>query len=810
MSRRKRSRQSAVTEPRVVAPTTTIEAPEASQNRRWRWLRLLAIAGVLVAAGAWWISAHRIADGAAPAPPVANSPPVAQLPVAAKAAAPVALVDNAQCLQCHASEAREWQGSHHAHAMAAATAQTVRGNFDNAEFRHQGVVSRFFRQGDGYFVRTDGPDGKLADFRISYTFGVEPLQQYLIELPGGRLQPLQIAWDTTRARWFHLLPSEKAPAGDVLHWTGRYQTANTMCIDCHTTGFEKNYDATSNTFASRWSEPNVSCQSCHGPGARHVEWAKRGDKAGYAADGPGARYGLTANVRAANARQQVDTCAACHSRRAELVSAPAAGDVLLDDYLPSLLVQGLYHADGQQLDEVYVDGSFRQSRMYAKGVACTNCHDAHSGKLEIAGNGVCTQCHVPTPNPAFASAAGDFDTPAHHFHKQGSAGAQCANCHMPSKTYMQIQARPDHSLRVPRPDLSVKIGTPNACNGCHADKSAQWAADRVAKWYGPKRRQETHYGEAFAAARAGLPAAGEMLSQLVADTKRPADRSRERTGRAARRQCGGHRSAHLGDARRRRRSADRRGRQPRRAPAVIRVNALTALLRDPVRAVRIASARSLSSLPRDEIPVDARPAFDAALTDYIDAQNVALDMPGAHLNLAVVYQNTGRADLAEQHYRQALAIDPDFTPARLNLVQLYNATSRNADAERVLTDGLARMPGVGELQYSLGLLLAEEQRVPEAADALAKAAKLLPQRARVHYNLGLALQQLGRRREAEAELSAAERLDPRDAATIYALVIFHAQGGERSKALEWAGKLQALAPNDPDVSRLVAGLRATK
>lgn len=807
MSRRKRSRPSAAPEPPAAAPATIVTAD--ASRRRWRRLLLGAVAGVLAAAGAWWISAHRVAD-VAPAAPV-SSPPAAQPQVAAKAVARAAFVDNAQCLQCHAAETREWQGSHHAHAMAPATAQTVRGNFDDAEFRHQGVVTRFFRKGDGYFVRTEGPDGKLADFRVSYTFGVEPLQQYLIELPGGRLQPLQIAWDTTRARWFHLLPNEKAPAGDVLHWTGRYQTANTMCIGCHTTGFEKNYDAATETFASRWSEPNVSCQSCHGPGALHVEWASQRDKAGDATDGgAGTRYGLAANVRAANARQQVDTCAACHSRRAELVAAPAAGDVRLDDYLPSLLAPGLYHADGQQLGEVYVDGSFRQSRMFANGVACTNCHNAHTGKIRMAGNALCTQCHTPTANPAFASAAGNFDTPAHHFHKPGSAGAQCAGCHMPSTTYMQIQRRPDHSLRVPRPDLSVKIGTPNACNGCHADKSAQWAADRVAKWYGPKRRQETHYGEAFATARAGLPAAGEMLSQLVADTKRPAivRASALAALRADSAEGIDQRIAATRDDEAEVRTAAADSLDA--APAVIRVNALTALLRDPVRAVRIAAARSMSSLPRDEIPIDARPAFDAALTDYIDAQNVALDMPGAHLNLAVVYQNTGRADLAEQHYRKALAIDPDFTPARLNLVQLYNAASRNADAERVLTDGLARVPGVGELQYSLGLLLAEEQRLPEAADALAKAVKLLPQRARVHYNLGLALQQLGRRREAEAELYAAERLDPRDAATIYALVMLHAQNGERSKALEWATKLQALAPNDPDVNRLLAGLRTAK
>ena len=133
-------------------------------------------------------------------------------------------VDNAQCVGCHQAAGEAWAPSHHAKAMAPPTPQTVRGNFDNTQFRHQGVTTRFFRRGDRYMVHTDGPDGRMADFEVTYTFGVEPLQQYLIETGNGRLQPLQIAWNTRDGKWFHLLPNEKAPPGDVLHWTGRYQT----------------------------------------------------------------------------------------------------------------------------------------------------------------------------------------------------------------------------------------------------------------------------------------------------------------------------------------------------------------------------------------------------------------------------------------------------------------------------------------------------------------------------------------------------------------------------------------------------------
>jgi predicted CXXCH cytochrome family protein len=694
--------------------------------------------------------------------------------------------------------------------MAAPSEQTVRGDFNGTTFKHQGVTTRFFKRADKFVVRTDGPDGKLADFEVSYTFGVAPLQQYLIALPGGRLQPLQIAWDSERKRWFHLLPDEKAPPGDVLHWTGRYQTGNTMCISCHTTGFEKRYDAGADTFASRWSEPNVSCQSCHGPGQRHVLWAQRRQQGQAAPDLAGERFGLPINLSKMTGAQQVEACAQCHSRRSELTPSYLPGQPRLDHFLPSLLTPPLYHADGQQLEEVYVDGSFRQSKMYQKGVGCLSCHDAHTSKVKLAGNALCLQCHAAQANPAlpaFAGAAGNFDTPAHHFHKPGSAGASCVSCHMPAKTYMQVQARPDHSLRVPRPDLSVKIGTPNACTTCHADKPAQWAADQVVRWYEPTRRQDTHFGEAFAAASAGQPQALEALAKLAVDAARPAIvrasalaplRADGRSGISERIQATRDVDPEVRAA-----AADSFD----AVPPAQRLYALAPLLSDPARAVRIAAARGLSSVPQDQIAAQ-RPAFEAALAEYVAAQEVALDMPGAQLNLAVVYQNTGRLDLAEQHYLQALKIDPDFTPARANLARFYSSTARNADAERVLTEGLKRVPAIGELQYSLGLLLAEERRIDEAAAALAMAAKLLPDRARVHYNLGLALQQLGRRQPAEAALLQAQKLDPGDPAICYALAVLYVQGQQYAKALPWAEKLLALEPANTEARQLVGELRS--
>lgn len=722
---------------------------------------------------------------------------------------PAAYVDDGLCLGCHQKEGREWRESHHALAMAAPTARTVRGDFSNRTFAHRGVTSRFFKRGDAFFVNTEGADGKTADFAIKYTFGVEPLQQYLIEMPGGRLQPLGLAWDGPNRKWFHLLPDETLPPGDVLHWTGRYQTANTMCLVCHTTQFEKRYDPVTDTFASRWAEPNVSCQACHGPGDRHVryETALRGAGTPMPAV-PGEPHGLTVDIKGGDARRRTELCAPCHSRRSELTASPLPGQPILANYLPSLLVRGLYHADGQQLEEVYVDASFRQSLMFVRGVTCTHCHDPHTGKPKLAGNAVCLQCHRSDPNPSFPSAAGNFDSPAHHFHKAGSTGASCVACHMPSTTYMRIQRRPDHSIRIPRPDLSVKIGTPDACTKCHAGKKAPWAAAAVVKWYGPVRKQGPHYGEAFAAARAGEPSGREALARLVGRLDLPgivrASALAELRGDPSIGAEARMKSTRDGDPEVRTAAAD----SVEGLSAGQRLEVLGPLLTDPVRSVRITAARNLTSLHADRLDAGTRPAFDAALSEYVAAQSLALDMPGARFNLAVVYENTGRRELAEKHYQGALKIDPDFTAARANLARLYSGLNRNAEAERVLVEGLKRQPGIGELQYSLGLLLAEEKRMKEATEALARAAKLLPQEASVHYNYGLALEQTGRKEAAEAELLQAQRLDPDDPAAPYALAIFYAQSGRKERALEWAERLSVLRPGDPQVRRLIASLQA--
>lgn len=351
--------------------------------------------------------------------------------------------------------------------MQKASGRTVLGEFNGAPFRYAGTTSTFFKRDGKFYVRTDGPDGKLADFEIKYTFGLDPLQQYLIELPGGRIQALSIAWDVPRRRWFHLYPKERIDFRDELDWTRPAQNWNFMCAECHATDLTRNFDPSSRAYRTRWTRLGVGCQACHGPSSRHVEWARAGDK------GAGAEpsKGLPVNLKGADSTAEIEACARCHARRAPLGDGFRHEHRLMDDYLPALIDEGLYHADGQILDEVFEYGSFLQSRMHAAGLRCSDCHEPHGLKLRAPGNAVCTTCHTAGPPAALPHVntrelkAMEYDAPNHHFHKPGGPGSRCVDCHAPARTYVVVNPRRDHSFRIPRPDLSVKLGTPNACTG---------------------------------------------------------------------------------------------------------------------------------------------------------------------------------------------------------------------------------------------------------------------------------------------------------------------------------------------------------
>ncbi len=645
---------------------------------------------------------------------------------------------------------------------------------------------------------------------MRYTFGVRPLQQYLVAFPGGRLQALPVAWDTVRRRWFDLHPEERIAPGDPLHWTGRYQNWNAQCAACHSTNLVKGYDAATDRYATTWSDLDVGCEACHGPGSSHVAWAKRAASRGDTGAGDRGDRGLTVDfAAAAGNRLEVETCAPCHSRRAPLTDGAAPGAPLLDHYVPVRLEQGLYFPDGQIEDEVYVYGSFVQSRMFTAGVRCSDCHDPHTLEPLARGNALCTRCHGEHPDPRFPMLkAGRYDTPAHHLHTPGEPGASCVDCHMPARTYMVVDPRRDHGFRVPDPAGSARLGAPDVCAACHR-RSAAWATANLRRVFGAGAGRAS-FGPALAAGRAHAAGAGDSLAALAADARRPAIvRATALELMPANGAAGDPQVvAALSDPEPLVRLAAVRAMEFR-APAA-KLDALAPLLDDPLRAIRAEAARVLAAVPRARFTDATARAWDAACREYRQAQQVVADRPAGPMNLALLAEAEGDDARAEQLYRTALARDSTFLPARFNLVQLYDRTGRADAAERALRAGLAIAPGNGELHYALGLLLAEVPRDAASADELAKAEALLPGRARVAFNHGLVLERLGRPDEARRALERALALAPDDLDILAASAALHLRRGRTALARSEAAHMAELDPSDPRGPSLLREISRTE
>jgi Tfp pilus assembly protein PilF len=707
-------------------------------------------------------------------------------------------VGNRKCMDCHKKEYDSWQDSHHDHAMDVANEKTVLGDFNNAVFESRGIQSRFYKKGARYFVYTQGPGGQLGEFEITHTFGWYPLQQYLVPFPAGRLQCLPIAWDVKEKRWYHLYPEQALDPDDWLYWTNAGQNWNGMCAECHSTNLKKNYDLSTDSYQTTWSEMDVGCEACHGPGSRHVQWAELPDMARPQVENDD----LVVKTSGLGSRDLVELCAPCHSRRAILGDYTHAEPDLLDSLLPSLLTEELYFPDGQIQDEVYVYGSFTQSKMYHRDVRCSGCHDVHSVKLVQEGNHLCLQCHK----------AHEHDTGEHHFHKkkgeQGEpiksregtvlfhvgTGAECVQCHMPGRYYMGIDYRPDHSFRIPRPDLTVKMGTPNACNRCHQDKTPQWSDETVTKWYGPGRRP--HYGSIIQAGRLRQPELHGDLVNLAMDHLYPvivrATALFLLSGFPGKDSRNAYEIALMDDEALIRRTAV----QALNIPDIGRqVELISPLLYDPVKAVRIEAAYRLAGEPSKSLEARQEKVFQTALREFIASMEYSGDFAFGRYNLGNLYAELNDPQEAIHQYRAAIKIDDLFYPAKVNLAMLYNRLGENDEAEVLLRQVVNTHPGLHDIAYSLGLLLAEKKQYDEAALYLKSAAGGMPERARIHYNLGLVLQYLKRDGEAEAALRQALKIDPEEVDYLYALTRFYMDKAHLEKAREMAEEMVAKHPD---------------
>lgn len=759
--------------------------PDSPQSSLSRYLFPVSI-GVLLAAVAgigWFLFSPAPVTAPLTVPPISAPAPAPAAPKPqAVALKPASMVDEQQCQGCHTEQVKDWQGSHHQLAMQPANAETMLGDFNNVTFKAEKETTKFTRKGDEFWVNTPGIDGKNADFKVAYTFGIAPLQQYLIEVGEGRLQALGVAWDTQKNRWFHLYPGQGVNFKNPLHWSKPSQNANFMCVECHTTGFKRNFDAASNTFNSQWNSLGVGCQACHGPASNHLEWTqKKGDMI---------HQGFDVDLMDKNATVEIEICARCHARRAPLGDGYTVGKRLMDDYLPSTLTRELYALDGKIKDEVFEHGSFLQSKMFDKGVRCSNCHNPHSNELKAPGNAVCLQCHNTAGKTSIEGVDGkglqakNYDSIEHTRHTMGQPGSQCVDCHMPGKFYMGNDFRHDHSFSIPNPERAQKLGTPDACLTCHQGKAGDKVTAQFKLWSASTAPQAPRYDESLWLIRNGQPGAADALftqlqrSNLPAiqratllaelplypseqalklatqDLKNPEPQVRESAARAI--------SAFLPP--------------PERAPL------LSPLLGDPVKAVRIVVARDLLSVARSSGLGAAQANWEAAIGEYEAVQKSLLERAEANLNLAMLYQASGRSSEVEALLRDALKRDPDFYPALVTLVQWLEASGRSQEAQTLLDDSIKEHPDAALLQHTRGLSLIRAGKTTEAMVALHKAAQLEPQNAQYGYVLAVALHEGGKVDEACAILEGLLKVQPANRNARLSLIQYYLDSGQEPKA----------------------------
>lgn len=690
---------------------------------------------------------------------------------------------DSKCKECHTEQFKEWKGSHHDKAMQIADSLSVLADFNNKKFESQGVTSYFFKENKDFYVNTEGPDGKNHNYKIEFTFGITPLQQYIVRFPNGHYQCLRTAWDTEKNQWFDLYPDFKVVHSEWLHWSRGGLNWNNMCSDCHSTNVRKNYDYKTNSYETKYALINVSCEACHGPGKQHVEDVER----------LGNKYVSTNTLRMTiktKPKELVDDCARCHMRREQYSEFYNFEGTMLDHYFPQLIEEPQYHPDGQILDEDYVYGSFVQSKMYKNNVACNNCHNSHSLKLKFEGNRLCTQCH----------GSEKYNTPKHHFHKIGTEGAMCINCHMPGKYYMGNDFRRDHSFRVPRPDLSLKYGTPNACSGCHK-KDDSWAWESFKRLYGTV--DSIHFSDKLTPGITGQPNAYIGLLELINDHSES-----EIVRASAVKAMAAYNPENfvndylkwLND-----KSAIVRGATLdvlSEQNNTDYVEYFIPLLKDSKRSIRIKAFYGLGTLKDNQIPEDYKEVYKKVKSEFETHLKTNSDFVGGRVKEANYHLKRGDIQKGIHGYESALKIDNINSQVRFTLANLYYNAQNYEKAEEAFKTVIEQEPKFGPTYYSLGLLYAELNKIDDAILQMKKANILMPENIRVYYNLSLLYDKNQEKDNAERTLLKGLRIDAKNESLLYALVYHFYNKGERSKAKNTLKKLIEYYPGNIQYKKL--------
>lgn len=709
------------------------------------------------------------------------------------------------CQDCHQSEYNEWLLSDHNRSMQTTSAESVLGDFDNVTVNFHGIATRFYQEQDSYLIETRNAENETEVFKVDYTFGYKPLQQYLVELDNGHIQAFSIAWDSRvesegGQRWFHLQPDENITPEHPFYWTRHFQNWNSRCADCHSTNLQKNYSAEDHSYDTQWSEVNVACEACHGPGSDHQSLAGSGElsenKSGFSREiAAKSSFVFSGNNSIANNQgersdEQIDSCAVCHSRRGVVGGYDAQKDYH-DQYRLSLLSQGLYQSDGQIEDEVFVVGSFLQSKMHQAGVSCSDCHNPHTSQLKVTGNALCQNCHLPST----------YDTSSHFKHAPQSAAGQCITCHMPEKTYMGVDDRADHSFSIPRPSLAKNIGASDVCSSCHQD----WSDELLTQNYSSLFGEESNFPWAeanYEAQNLNLLALRDIMAVAMDSTQSAIRRASLLTQMAsfpARVTFDNLQIAiHDSDPLVRNAAVEASSFLPPEG----RLELLRPLFDDQFLSVRIAVANQLADSFATAIDTD-KPTLLALFNEYETSLKYSEDSPGGQLNLGTFYYRRGDRIRVEAAYRQALEIEPGFVPALLNLADLRREQGYEEDAEELIRRALLVAPDSGAAHHALGLLLVRSNELDEALEELRLATQQLDATPRYSYVYAVGLNSDGNSDEAIEILRQSEIIWPNQPETLFLIIGLLDTQNRANELLPYLSTLSRLLPGNQDVRALV-------
>ncbi len=639
---------------------------------------------------------------------------------------------SASCLKCHEKFYKLWAPSHHGKALqpwSAELAATL--PEQNEAIEAEGRSYKATITPEKGWITEDGG----REYPIAYALGGKNFYNFLTLLEDGRLQVLPIFYDVRNKAWRNTTTSmlrhfDDGQQDTPVSWRDPMLTFNAACFSCHVSQIDSNYDPKTDTYATTWKEPGISCESCHGPCSEHIRVCQAAPT-----NKPPADLALI-SWKKLTVQQQNDSCSGCHAKAGSITARYETGERFWDHFDLTTFENADYYSDGRDFGENYTLGSWLLSPCLKKGeLSCTHCHTS-SGRYRFKGkeaNNACLPCHQQRVENATA----------HMHHPNGKGATECVQCHMPMNPFGGMN-QSDHSMRPPMPNLSKAVGSRNACILCHKDKDNDWALKQIRSWhpdfdkYTAPELQRAQLVEALRKGRwQEIPAALAFIADLDSDPLfvttlirllPPSNDPRQNSLLREQLKKSPHPLVRSATA-----SALDADASPENHPA------LFAALADDYRLVRIRAAERLIALPEKDIPETQWKAYKAAVKEMWESLTLRQDHWTSSFNAGNILMRQNRDQEATEKYDRAHALRNDIAPPLINGAMALARLGNLPEAEIRLKEATVLPEPSAEAHFNLGLLYAEQKRNTEAEAALRECLKIQTNNAAAAYNLAILL-----------------------------------------------------------------------